>query len=387
MTPPTRALRIGILTDSMQERRCGDRVELANGGVGVYTYNLVKHLRASDDSNEYFLLCRRGGDLDVYEGRAVRLPPRFPFDHREVFDWPFRQAALRLRLDLLHYPNQWGGGFLPRRIKRVITVHDLTTVRLASTHPRRRVLAERLFMRQALRKADQVIAVSEHTRADLLAETALDPSRVCVIPHGVGEQFRPDVRTPDLPGRYDLPERFILTVGVLEPRKNHATLLAAVAQLHARGEPIGLVIAGREGWKWNDPLEDARFQHLRPWVRVCRNVPDADLPELYGRAAVFAYPSLYEGFGLPLLEAMACGTPVVASRTSSLPEVAGDAALLVDPLDAGALAGSVRVLLSDAGQRRRLIAAGLCRAREFSWRRTAEQTRAAYERACAGEGR
>lgn len=379
------ALRIGILSDGMEERRHGDRVELANGGVGVYIYNLVKHLRATDDVNEYYLLHRYGGALDVYEGHDVYLPPRFPYDHTELFDWPYRAVVRRLGLDVLHYPSQWGGGFLPRRIKRVITVHDLTTFRLPGSHPRLRVLSERVFLHQALRKADRVIAVSQHTRADLLARAGVDAARVSVISHGIGEHFRPGVHTVDFTRRYELPERFILTVGVLEPRKNHATLLAALAELHARGERISLVIVGREGWKWVNPLDDPRLCHLRPWVHVCRNVADSDLPEFYNRAAAFAFPSLYEGFGLPVLEAMACGTPVVTSCTSSLPEVAGAAALLVDPLDSAALAGQLRVILTDRSRRDRLIAEGLRRAQQFSWHRTAQQTRAVYEHVCRSE--
>jgi alpha-1,3-rhamnosyl/mannosyltransferase len=162
-------------------------------------------------------------------------------------------------------------------------------------------------------------------------------------------------------------------------------LVDALARLHALGEPIGLVIAGRDGWGWTNPLDDPRWASLRQHVRVLRNVPDDDLRGLYAGAEALAYPSLHEGFGLPVAEAMACGIPVVTSRTSSLPEVAGGAALLVDPRDPQEIASCFLDLLRDPALRSRLIAAGLARTRELSWRRTAERTLEVYERVVRGD--
>ena len=169
---------------------------------------------------------------------------------------------------------------------------------------------------------------------------------------------------------------------MLEPRKNHVLLFEVLRRLRERGEQIDLVIIGRPGWRWRNPLEQPQFKPLRPWVRIIEDVPDADLVEFYNRAAVFAYPSLYEGFGLPILEAMACGTPVVSATGSSLPEVAGDAALYADPRDAEGFAAQVARVLRDPALRAQMVEAGLRRAREFSWRRTAEQTLAVYRSVC-----
>jgi glycosyltransferase involved in cell wall biosynthesis len=154
--------------------------------------------------------------------------------------------------------------------------------------------------------------------------------------------------------------------------------------LHGRDERIGLVIAGRDGWGWRDPLTDPAMASLRPWVRVLRNVSDDELAALYRRAAAFVYPSFHEGYGLPVVEAMACGTPVVTSRVSSLPEVAGDAALYADPHDAASFADALLTVLCDTDLRTRLTQSGRRRVRELSWRRTAERTLEVYEAVCAG---
>ena len=382
----TTALRIGIFTDGLRERLVDGRVEIANGGIGTYIYQLVKHLQGVDTPHEFYLIRGGVGRLDIYQGprtASVFLPQTASVMLARAADLAHRRLVREHRLDLLHYPNQFGGTFLPRQLKRVTTLHDLTPLLFPQHHPWQRVLAYRLLLRRSLRGASHVIVDSAHTRTDLLKGGLVGDDQVTVIPLGAADSFHPGARRADFAGRYALPDRFILTVGVLEPRKNHALLVRALAELHAAGERIDLVIVGREGWGWRDPLADATVQHLRPWVHILRNVSDVDLPELYARATVVAYPSLYEGFGLPLVEAMASGTPVVAARTSSLVEVAGTAALLADPTDAGDFAAQLLALLRDPALRDRLVGAGLRRARELSWRRTAEQTLAVYEKVCS----
>lgn len=376
-----RPLRIGIATDGILERVVDGRAEIANGGVGVYIDHLVRHLVAVDPTNEYFLLRWDDSLLDLYRHervRAVFIPPtRFAAPARWL-EWPHHSVVARYGLDVLHYPNQFGGAFLPPSIPRVVTLHDLTPLLFPAFHPWYRVAAFRLLTRRALARADHVIVDASHTKQDLVRRGLAADGNITVIPLGVGATFT----SADQRGgadRYDLPDRYILTVGVLEPRKNHLGLLRAVLRLHAQGDPISVVMVGRDGWHWQDPLATPELAPLRPWVRVLRNVPDTALVDIYRRATVFAYPSLYEGFGLPVLEAMACGVPVVASNRSSLPEVAGEAALLVDPTQPEALAAALRAVLRDTGLRQRLIAAGLERARAFSWQQTAERTLAVYE--------
>lgn len=383
-----RPLRIGILTDGLEERDVGGAAQIANGGVGVYIYNLVTHLRQIDTVNQYVTIRCGDGRLDLYSGgmKDDHVALRRSTWNRLArwVDLPYPRIVRDLRLDLLHYPNQFGGAFLPRHTKRVVTLHDITPLLYPRHHPRRSVLGYRMLMRRSLRAADHIIVDAAHTATDLFTRGAATAEKVSVIPLGVADQFTPGVRSAGFTSRYDLPDRFILTVGVLEPRKNHACLIHALQHLHRRGECIGLVIVGRDGWRWQDPLADPAAAHLRRWVRIYRNVPDADLPEFYGRAAVFAYPSLYEGFGLPVAEAMACGTPVVASHAASLPEVAGTAALLADPRDAADFAAKLLAVLQDPALRAQLSAAGRQRSRILCWRHTAERTRAVYERVCRG---
>ena len=303
----TEPLRIGIVTDGLEERPTDGETVIANGGVGVYVYNLVKHLRLVDALNEYHLIRCGPGRLDIYghePDRNIFLPASKLTRLAQTLDRPYRRIAAERQLDLLHYPNQFGGAFLPRHIKRVVTLHDVTPLLVPRYHPWQRVLGYRLLMRRALRRADHVIVDSRGTGADLVRPGVVPANKVTVIPLGADDRFKPGVRTADFPRRYELPERFILTVGVLEPRKNHALLVAAVRRLHERGARIGLVIVGRDGWNWRDPLDAPGVAHLRSWVRIFRNVSESDLVEFYNRAEIFAYPSLYEGFGLPIVEAM-----------------------------------------------------------------------------------
>jgi glycosyltransferase involved in cell wall biosynthesis len=209
---------------------------------------------------------------------------------------------------------------------------------------------------------------------------------VC-IPHGVNPIFRRTAATSEFAERYQITNPFILTVGVLEPRKNHLMLLDVIRALHRRGHRLELVIIGRPGWRWENPLKMAKYRDLHPWVKVLTDVPDSDLVEFYNRAEIFIYPSFYEGFGLPILEAMACGTPVIASNVSSMPEVGGAAALLADPADPGEFVSQALRLLENKEMRRRVVDAGLKHARQFTWTATARATLAVYRNVCDSDGK
>jgi glycosyltransferase involved in cell wall biosynthesis len=267
------------------------------------------------------------------------------------------------------------------RANSVFTLHDIAYLLFPEHHlPRNRIYLQTMMPR-FLRRADRIIAVSENTRRDALRSYPLDPEKIVVIPEGVEPRFRPDIEREVVAGvrrRLRLPERFVLSVGTIEPRKNHATLVEAYASLRDRHPDVGLVIAGGRGWLYERFFERVRGLGLDGQVVFAGHVPDEDMPALFNAAEVFAFPSEFEGFGLPPLEAMACGIPVVCSDAASLPEVVGDAGMLVSPRDVGAWVQAIDRLLGDATLRAGFGARGLTRARRFSWDAAADRTLEVY---------
>lgn len=324
------------------------------------------------------------------------VPPAGLAVHRSAWDtqsparrimWEQTQlASLSGQLDLLH-----GLAFaapLAARCPTVVTVHDLSFLRFPDAFKpfNRTYLA--WATRASARRAALVIAVSESTRQDVIALLGVSPEKVVVVYNGVTEAFcpAPAEQVEAVARELDLPESFILFVGTLEPRKNLVRLLEAYArlrQMQPRGGSPPLVLAGGKGWYYQEIMERVEALGLKDHVIFPGFVPADTLPWLYRAAGLFVYPSLFEGFGLPVLEAMACGTPVITSTASSLPEVAGDAALLVDPEDTEGLADAMKRVLSDPELAAHLRLAGLARAVSFSWERAAAET-AGYHRRILG---
>lgn len=263
----------------------------------------------------------------------------------------------------------------------VLTVHDL----IFEQYPQHHTAANRLFLQVGMplfvRQATAIIAVSQATRQDIIRHYNTDPAKVHVVYEGIDPDFRP--AAPDAIARvtaaYSPDRPYLLMVGTLEPRKNHATAMAALAQLRAAGFPHRLLIVGGHGWRFAPIAARVAQMGLEDRVTFTGYIPDADLPPLYSGAACLLLPSLYEGFGFPVLEAFACGAPVVCSNTSSLPEVAGDAALLVAPTDTEALVAAIRRVLEEPGLAAQMRAAGLRQAAAFRWDTCARRTLEIYE--------
>jgi glycosyltransferase involved in cell wall biosynthesis len=275
-----------------------------------------------------------------------------------------------------------------RHSPTVLTVHDLIFRHLPEHHKP----LNRWFLNLALplfcRRATHIIAVSASTRHDLTETYGLPADTITVVHEAADRRFRP--QPPDVVARvrarHGLPERYVLFVGTIEPRKNLTRLLRAYEEIHRDGLSDGLVIVGRRGWLVADFFAALEDSEVREAVILPGFIPDDDLPGVYVGAQALVLPSLYEGFGLPVLEAMACGTPVACSRTSSLLEVSGDAAVHFDPQDVTTIAAALRVLFTDRDLREHLRARGIHRASGFSWERAAAETRDVYQAVLGSAG-
>ena len=272
----------------------------------------------------------------------------------------------------------WGQNhFLPLRLRRpcrrVLTIHDLTAVLLPLSMPFRTRVTGRLLLRKAVRAADSVAAVSRATASQVVRRLGVDREKVTVIHNGVDAALAPvpQTRAVELVAReYGLPAKYLLCVGTIEPRKGHTVLLKALESVP--DAPL-LVLVGGVGWRCRDVVGRIRTFEAAGRVRHLGWVDDNNLAALYSAATVMVYPSFYEGFGLPVLEAMACGCPVLCSWSSSLPEVGGDAVRYFRPRDSGDLACRLRELVEDSVTLAEMSARGRLRAREFSYRTAAEQ--------------
>ena len=304
---------------------------------------------------------------------TIPRPLRYLLWH--TLGWAGPAAALLDAADVVHTPVL----LVPPRRSRalVVSVLDLSFLLYPQFHGRWSRATARMGLGRAVRDADALIAISAHTADDLVRLTGVDWGRVHVIPLAADLRFEP-VRDPSVPARYGIDSRYVLYLGTLEPRKNLKVLLHAFARLDATDAK--LVLAGAKGWMFQEIFETVERLGLTSRVVFPGFVADADLPALLNGAEVFVYPSEYEGFGLPVLEAMSCGTPVVTTHVSSLPEVAGEAALLVPPRDAGALHDALRRVLSEPTLREEMRGRGLERAAGFSWARTARETADVYRR-------
>ena len=268
----------------------------------------------------------------------------------------------------------------------VMTVHDLIFERFPQHH----TLANRAFLRVAMplfvRRADAIIAVSQHTKRDILDLYGTPSQKVFVVGEGIEDHFKPvgAEECRRVLERLAIRRPYLLMVGTLEPRKNHALAFEALARLKAEGWPHCLVVGGRRGWLFDAVQSKVDLLGLADDVIFAGRVPDAELPALYSGADCFLMPSLYEGFGIPVLEAMACGAPVVCSTASSLPEVAGEAALYIDSMTGEGLAAAIRQVLSEPKTAEQMRSDGLRQAARFSWRGAAIATVDVYNAVARG---
>lgn len=357
-------MRVAIDGSSRQGRKTG---------IGVYTENLLGALRTAEPDIDIFEL-NDGADANQRTDRRI---------WREQFALP--RLARQASADILHLP----GFAAPARASCpvVLTVHDLIGVLFARDFPPVARFYWSRWLPFTLRFPNILIANSEHTRKDVINLVGVPPDRIRVVYPGRDERFRPIADREELAqvrAEMNLPEPFLLFVGTLEPRKGVDTLIRAFARL-ASEILDSLVIVGKRGWYWEQTLALVDRLGLGRRIRLLDYVPDGTLPLLYNLAHAFVFPSRYEGFGLPVLEAMACGIPVVSSNAASLPEIVGDAGLLFPPDNVDALSHAIVRIVGDAGLRASLRECGLRQARRFDWTVSAHETaqvyRETYERA------
>lgn len=360
-------------------------------GVDVYLTRLVEHLARLDSTGRYTVFVNRedrprfAGTLPQnFTVAALAARPRLA---RFAFQQIVLPAVLRARgIDVLHSP-----AFLMPLVRtgarHAVTIHDMTFFSHRAQHSRlHRSAAFHALVRASLGRADLLIVPSDAVRREVLRlAPTTPPARLRVVPNGVGAEFRPQPPSAAAPvlHRLAVPSPYLLYVGTLEPRKNLVRLLDAYERVLASGAAPALVLAGQLGWDAGPLRARLAAPALQKRVHVTGYVDARDLPFLYAGARAFVYPSLAEGFGMPPLEAMACGVPVVASTDPALAENLADAALLVDATDVGALADALRRVLADDALRTTLVARGLARAAAFGWNRTAAGLLACYHELAA----
>jgi glycosyltransferase involved in cell wall biosynthesis len=380
--PPAGDVRIAINAQKLSTRQ-----SFHAAGSSRYVFNLLKELRLLGAPEHILAYLANDVDLpaelrptDRFRVRVAGVPTVHPAVRVAWEQLAFSRALRHDGVTLLHgpinaLPLSWTG-------RSVVTILDLTFLLLPAAIRRASRTYLRWMVRFAARHASRVITISESTRRDVIRLLGVPPERVTRVYCGVDERFHPiddTRRIEEFRSSLGLPNEFILYLGTIEPRKNLIRLIDAYAELRRRrATSLPLILAGGRGWGDHEIVRRAEETGLGDQIRFAGFVPEEQIPLWYNAATVFTYPSEYEGFGLPPLEALACGVPVVASNSSSLPEVLGDAAVLVDPASVGAIADGIQRALDDDALRSTLVTRGLDRAGTFSWRRMAEETLSVY---------
>src|ERR1044072_2119059 len=353
------------------------------GGNESYAVNLIESLAQIDSTNDYTLYVTTKEARDRFHNRWPNFKVRSTLPHTPLIRIPLTLSAeLRKNpVDVLHVQFT-APPFCPCPV--VVSIHDLSFEHLPQTFNRRSRTQLKLTVRHSARRAARILSLSEHTRRDIIDTYHISPQRVTAIPLAAPDHFGPIMDNRELQRvrhNYGIDGEYILSVGSIQPRKNLARLVRAFASLRESGSADKLpklVLVGKCAWLYDETLRALDETNIKDAVILTGYVPETDLPALYSGALCFVYPSYFEGFGLPPLEAMKCGAPVIVGNKTSLPEVVGDAALAVDPFDVDAIAGAIRRLINDSALRYELSIKGQDRPKKSDWRETAKKTLTVY---------
>lgn len=349
------------------------------GGNETYASNLIEALADVDTQNRYTLYVTKQEAVDRYAHRWANVSVRKTLPHTPLIRIPLTLAAeLRRRpVDILHV--QYTAPPLAP-CDTVVMIHDLSFEHLPETFKRRSWMQMRLTVRRTARAASHVVTDSEYSRQDILRTYRLPPERVTTTPLAASSNFRPtnDERVLE---KYGVSGDYILAVGSIQPRKNIARLIRAYTLMRSQhdGRVPKLVVAGKNAWLFKETIRAAAISSASDNILFTGYVPESELPALYTGALCFAYPSFFEGFGIPLLEAMRCGTPTIASDRTCFPEVVGDASLMIDPFDEQSIADALWRMISDAALREQLRSRGFVQSSLFDWQQTARLTLDVYD--------
>lgn len=354
-------------------------------GMGRYINELVNRLPPCDTQNTYYLYTSQKNNkyfTFAAKNTVVKTVSSLwclPFSKIlwEQFFLPW--SLWKEDIQLYHSTGFTLPFFKPKKTKYLVTIADMTFVSHPEHHLWWKVLYFRYMIPRALKKADAIITISDNTKNDILKMTNIPPEKIKTIYLGVDRQFTPLNKSvcKKIGEKYNIKTPYILFVGMLEPRKNIIGLLHAYALLKNKKEHE-LIIVGKKGWKCDDIFNTVKELGLQNNVHFLGYVPDNELPALYSAATCFVYPSFYEGFGIPVLEAMACGCPVITSNNSSMKEIAGNAALLIDPKNEETIKNAMELILSHEKEQQRRRKAGLFQIKKFCWETMAKQTKKLY---------
>jgi len=349
------------------------------GGNETYASNLIEALAEVDTQNRYTLYVTRQEAIDRYAHRWPNVTVRKTLPHTPLIRIPLTLAAeLRRRpIDILHV--QYTAPPLAP-CDTVVMIHDLSFEHIPETFKRRSWMQMRLTVRRTARSATHILTDSEYSRQDILRTYRLPPERVTTTPLAASSRFKP-MNDPQVLEKYGIAGDYILAVGSIQPRKNIARLIRGYTRMlsqHSDNAPR-LVIVGKRAWLFEDTIRAAAVSSANDKILFTGYVPESDLAALYTGALCFAYPSYFEGFGIPLLEAMRCGTPTITSDRTCFPEVVGDASLIIDPFDEESIAAGLWRMISDAALREQLRSRGFVQSSLFDWRDTARRTLDVYE--------
>lgn len=368
-------MKIGLVTNLMDSH---------TGGISRYTKNLVENLLRLDRENEYVLIhsnrkkCQLSGKY-----KEIQLPFFTSIPHKFITGLLYLDKICKdEKLDILHDTGQIGPYFWPSKTKRILTIFDVSIYR----YPEVFTTLTRLYyrsMNRVTKNIDKIITISKYSKNDIIKFLHVSPNKVSVTHLGVEKHFC-KIKNPALLDqvrkKLHLPNSFVLFVGTIEPRKNIPFLIKAFAKVKEDlPKETKLVIAGRKGWERKDTYSLPSLLGIENDVIFTGQIEDTYLPALYNLADVFVYPSLYEGFGLPVLEAMACRCPVITSNVSSLPEIAGKGALLINPANENELAKKIKDVIINQKIRENLIHSGFIQSEKFSWETCALQTLNIYK--------